>query len=176
MAEYNLPTDFVTIRRIPPLEWKQQVKQSIEKRHVERLIAECHKNVDGNLVAKKKTATIVPKVTDQSYHRTPQLSILNTSKRETRTIMMARYGLLECGKNFKGTIKELCDQCTCLDDENHRINYCIKWRSINLYDQPDKIPFDDVYSDNLATIRLVTAQIEKVWNTRTAHGTMRNDK
>ena len=56
------------------------------------------------------------------------------------------------------------------------MNYCRKWQSLNCYNQPDKIIFDDVYSDNLATVRLVTAQIEKVWNTHTAQGAMRIEK
>ena len=28
---------------------------------------------------------------------------------------MARYGLLECSKNFKGTLNKNCDICDCID-------------------------------------------------------------
>ena len=86
---------------------------------------------------------------------------------------MARYGLLECGKNFKGTLNEVCDECAVLDDEDHRLNSCKKWRSLNLYDYSEKVEFNDVYSDNITTVRFVTAHVEKVWNTHTAHGKMR---
>ena len=84
--------------------------------------------------------------------------------------MMARYGVLECGKNYKGTMREICDTCNCIDDENHRLNYCIKWRNMNLYESTEKL-----YSDSLVDIRHITDMIEKVWNTHTANGSMRTE-
>ena len=85
---------------------------------------------------------------------------------------MARYGLLECGRNFKGTHSETCDQCNCIDDENHRINYCPKWNMVNMCDSPNKITFTDIYSNDIEKIRHVTACIENIWNTCTAQGMM----
>ena len=86
---------------------------------------------------------------------------------------MARHGLLECGKNYKGTINEMCDQCRTVDDENHRLNTCTKWHTVNLCNSTEKIKFDDVYSDNIEDVRKVLAHVSKIWNTKTAHGTMR---
>ena len=85
---------------------------------------------------------------------------------------MARYGLLECGINYKGTHNEICDQCNCVDDENHRLNFCIKYETVNLYNNPVKVDYDDVYSEDIEKVRKVNAHIEKIWNTCTAQGTM----
>ena len=85
---------------------------------------------------------------------------------------MARYGLLECGKNFKGTLTEICDRCHSIDDENHRLNDCIKWKATNLYEKGIKVNFVNIYSEDIEEIRVVLTHVTKVWNTMTAHGTM----
>ena len=88
-------------------------------------------------VLKTKSASIVPTVIANSYTRKPDISILRTSKRETKTIMIARYGLLECGSNYKGTISESCDTCNCPDNEDHCLNYCIKFKGTNMCNSAD---------------------------------------
>ena len=88
---------------------------------------------------------------------------------------MARYGVLECGKNYKGTMRETCDTCNCIDDENHRLNHCIKWKSVNLHESKEKLDFTQLYSNLLVDIRNVTNVIEKAWNTHTANGSMRTE-
>ena len=80
--------------------------------------------------------------------------------------------MLECGSNYKGTLAQLCNQCNCIDDENHRLNYCIKWRNVNLYDSTEKVDMNILYSDNMNDLRPIIANIEKAWNTKNAHGTM----
>ena len=107
-----------------------------------------------------------------SYKRQSQTTILKTSKQETRTIMIARYGLLECGKNFKGTLREICIQCDTIDDEDHRLNHCPKWRENNLYDSVEKVNFADIYSNDLQIIRDINVHVEKVWNTHNSNGSM----
>ena len=126
LIQYNLTTNLQEIKMIPQREWSRKVKTSIEVKHIERLRQLCHKVVNGNSTPKTKTASIAPIVTTETYKRQPQSTILRTSKQETRTIMIARYGLLECGRNYKGTINEICDQCCTKDDENHRLNHCPK--------------------------------------------------
>ena len=172
LEEYNLPTDFEQIRIIPRPEWERGLTSSIESKNLERLIESCHKKEGENRKLKTKTASIVPIITASNYKRKPQNNILRTNKQETRTIVMARYGVLECGKNYKGTMRETCDVCICIDDENHRINSCTKWKHNNLYESAEKVDFNEVYSDELVNIRHVTDKIEKVWNTRTAYGSM----
>ena len=80
--------------------------------------------------------------------------------------------MLECGKNFKGSLKELCNDCSSIDDENHRLNHCIKWGDTNLYNEIDKVDIDLIYSHDINVLRCVTSKVENVWNTKTAHGTM----
>ena len=99
-------------------------------------------------------------------------TVLRTTKQETKTIIIARYGLLECGKNYKGTLRENCNVCDCVDDENHRINSCTNLKNVNLSDSDVKLDFNKIYSDTLEEVRTVTTQIAKIWNTHTAAGTM----
>ena len=80
--------------------------------------------------------------------------------------------MLECGQNFMGTLKDICDQCHSLDNENHRLNFCMKWKNINFHDSNVKVIFDDIFSDDPKVLRNVISSIEKVWNTKNAHGTM----
>ena len=94
------------------------------------------------------------------------------TKPETRTLITARYGMLECGKNFGGTMGGECSICNAHDDEDHRLNYCKKWRSINFYEESEKVQFDAIYSNDIDTLRNVIPKIQKVWNTKNAHGTM----
>ena len=152
--------------------WRQNVTSKIENKHVERLTNECFKTLDGVQTIKTKTAGIVPDITNDKYRRKPQSSILKTSKRETRTIMIARFGLLECGKNFKGTQSEMCTECNCVDDENHRLNHCIKWQNVNLYNEAEKVDFTKVHSDDLNIVRQIIPSIEKIWDTRISQGRM----
>ena len=57
---------------------------------------------------------------------------------------MSQNGMLECGKNMKGTISEKCQSCDSLDDENHRLNYCPKWRNSRYGD----VDVNDIYSSD----------------------------
>ena len=86
--------------------------------------------------------------------------------------MIARYGMLECGNNFKGTMNAFCDSCKVLDDENHRLNYCEKYNDINFVSADEKIDFDLVYSRDINELRKILPRINDVWDTRNAHGTM----
>ena len=172
LNNYDLPTDLATIKTIHPLEWKRQVKRAIEKRNLERLKEECHKEVDGIQTEKTKTKTIVNHLNDPYYTRKIQTEILNATKQETKSTIIARYKMLKCGNNFKGALSQLCNQCNCIDDENHRLNYCVKWRNVNLYNSVDKVDMDVLYNGNMNELRPIISNIEKVWNVKNAHGTM----
>ena len=80
--------------------------------------------------------------------------------------------MLQCGKNYKGTMNELCNQCNSTDDENHRLNHCIKWRNINYFVATEKVDFDLIFSPDIEVLRHLKKKISRVWNTRNAHGTM----
>ena len=98
---YQLPTDFDEIRRHPPGEWKYKVLSRIEVKNKEKLLQECHKTVDGTETRKTKTASIVDKLNDPYYKREPIPENKQLKKSETRTLMIARYGMLQCGKNLE---------------------------------------------------------------------------
>ena len=94
------------------------------------------------------------------------------SKKEAKTLIIARYGMLECGKNFKGTRCVERSTCLCLDDEEHRLNYCPVFSSTNYPNCPTKIKFESIFSENIEDIREALAKIESVWNTHTGQGSM----
>ena len=58
------------------------------------------------------------------------------------------------------------------DDENHRLNFCKRFASTNLSDSSEKVNFDDIYSRDHNKIKQIIIKIEKVWNTKSAHGTI----
>ena len=86
--------------------------------------------------------------------------------------MIARYGMLQCGKNFGGTMNKTCETCNCIDDEEHRLNACPKWENNNCYLSDIKVPFTNVYSNDCNVLRDILPRIEKLWDTKNAHGTM----
>ena len=88
---------------------------------------------------------------------------------------MARYGMLQCGKNFKGTEDAMCKTCNEVDDENHRLNYCIQWEATNLRNSDMTIDFKNVYSNDINTLRVILPYIQKVWNVKNANGTMHTE-
>ena len=92
------------------------------------------------------------------------------TKLETRTTIIARYGMLECGTNFKGTHSATCVSCNKTDNEHHRMNECSRWKNLGV--NTEMINFDLIYSNCIDSIRPVIDRIMKTWNTKCAHGTM----
>ena len=81
--------------------------------------------------------------------------------------------MLECGKNFKGTMDELCKTCKVIDNENHRLNDCPVYKNVNLVDSQLKVDFKNVFSNDMNVFRPVIKQIEKIWDVHNAHGSMK---
>ena len=88
-------------------------------------------------------------IKDPSYHRAPLNELTKCTKIETKTILLGRFGMLECGKNFRGTLSSDCDVCKTHDDEKHRLNNCSKFQTTNNFAINNKSNFDLIYSDNL---------------------------
>ena len=172
LEKYSLSTDFHTIEKMTNNEWKNRIKVAMERMNTERLRQDCQKNDQGTTIAKPKTAKIFEEISKPNYIRQPQPEILNCTKNETKTLVIARYGMLECGRNYKGTQSETCSLCNCLDNENHRLNFCPRWKETNLYNDHDKIDFEEIFSRDMGNVRKVINAICKVWNTENAHGTM----
>ena len=80
--------------------------------------------------------------------------------------------MLECGMNFKGSMSETCMQCNMIDNEDHRLNYCEKWRNNNFYDITEKVDFSLINSNNITLIRNLLNKIGQVWNETDSNGTM----
>ena len=118
LREYELPEDLTIIQHHTIIQWPMRVKTAIEKKHKARLLDSCYKDVNGIKTPKTKTTSIINKIENGSYRRTPVKEILNMTKNELKTVMIARFGMLQCGKNHQGTIEKLCDTCNCIDDEN----------------------------------------------------------
>ena len=172
LRSLDLPTDYQIIRCYTRNHWKKTVRTKIEVNNTTTLIEQCHKKENGEKKKKTKTAHILDQISAHDYERGIRQEYTSLTRHETKTLMLARFHMLECGVNYKGTLSPLCKQCNIRDDENHRLNNCKAYQSINLYDEPHKVEFSDVYSHDIQTIRNILMSIEKVWNTRTSNGTM----
>ena len=78
---------------------------------------------------------------------------------------MGRFGMLQCAANFSnGYGGKTCKSCGVTDDENHRINDCIEWQGINLYDNDEKIDFTLIHSENQSESIIVVEKILSMWD------------
>ena len=69
-------------------------------------------------------------------------------------------------------MSEMCNDCQKVDDEDHRLNHCPKYREINQYNHETNIDFRDIFSNDMNTLRDVLPSVKNVWNTKNAHGSM----
>ena len=172
LINLDLPTEFSIIQNMTRLQWKRIVDAKIEVKNQSRLLDDCHKTVDNQQTRKTKTAHIVDHIKETTYVRRPIPELSSFNKQETKTLMISRFGMLECGKNFKGTMRETCDMCKVFDDENHRLNHCATYRDVNLYDVHDKVDFSDIFSSDVTIVKTMIKHIGRVWNVSNAHGSM----
>ena len=175
LTHYQLPTDFNQIQSCNLNEWKRKVQSATEKENKDRLLQDCRTEKDGDTILKSKTAMIVEKIEKTSYKREPLKELSFLTKLETKTLIIARFRMLECGKNYKGTMNAICDICNCTDDEEHRLNDCLKYRDTNYYDCPDKIAFKTIFSECSEEVSGISVRIRRVWNTTKGQGTMRTE-
>ena len=145
LAKHNLPTDLLSIKQLTRNEWNRKSNRKKQQKTTSRRIAQ-----DGTWCTKRKTKTapIVDYIEHSNYERKPSPEIMLCSKLETKAIITARYGMLECGNNFKGTQSEICQECDVLDDETHRLSYCTFYRDLNNCDYATKIDYQSIYSSN----------------------------
>ena len=81
--------------------------------------------------------------------------------------------MLECGKNFKGSIPEICRGCGEEDDESHRLNRCGTWKHLNLSETVDKVDFGEIYSNDINILLPVIKSIQRVWELHVGNGSMK---
>ena len=137
----------------------------------------CYKNENGVQTPKTKTAHLIEKLNKNDYKRQPEREIMKMTKLEAKTVITARYGVLECGKNHKGTLSLNCTTCNIIDDESHRLNDCPKWQHRNRQssDECERIDFAKIFSNDISTLREIIPVIQNLWNVKSAHGTMYTD-
>ena len=172
LSKYKLEENFNNIKTTRTIDWKNQVIAATEKSNQKRLLEECYKKEDNESVPKTKTSHIVHKLESNQYRREPCREIMSLTKRETKILIIARFNMLECGNNFKGTMNELCLNCNTKDTEEHRLNECLNYRNINYVDHDETIPFSSIYSEDLTILKSIMERIGTVWNLKTGLGSM----
>ena len=109
------------------------------------------------------------------YTEGPEKEVLQSSKYEAKTIIIARYGMLECGNNFKGTLSPHCRTCDTKDDENHRINKCPLWSKRNLNGASESIDFQKIHDADIDEVRPIIDNIGQIRNTKNDHGNIHTE-
>ena len=104
---YDLPVDHNTIKATTRKQWTKTVKEKVEVKNTRRLIDDCYKTVNGKKLPKTKTKHIIEPLYKDTYIRKPQDDLIGCTKQTAKTLMIARYGMLECGRNFKGSYNEM---------------------------------------------------------------------
>ena len=173
LEKYNLPTDFETIKSTPMARWRRHVIAAIEVKNKSRIKDDLYKVENGESIPKTKTKTIIDRLSDSNYSRQPEQVILHMTKQDTKTLIMARYGMLDCGMNFKGTMSATCNQCSLPDNEQHRMNVCPKWDSLRITEFDNETEFDDIYKNDIESLHPVLKKIKSMWDTKYANGKMR---
>ena len=121
-----------------------------------------HKTEGEVRTEKTKTASTINHVSHPNFQREPRPDIVKSSRQETRTIIISRYGMLECGKNFKGTMSDMCRICNVIDDECHRLNHCPQYVGINRSNHEEKIDFNLIYMEDPTVTRRLIPEISNV--------------
>ena len=173
LKSYELPENFDTIKNIPTAVWKAKVATAVEKANRQKLIDNCHKKEGDMIVPKTKTQSIVKHLEGTNYIRAPINEILSLSKIDCKSLIISRFGMLECGVNFKGTSNVECLTCKVIDNEEHRLNHCIRFRETNFCDDVEKIPFKNIYSNDHTVLHTILKKIQTVWNTHNGGGCMK---
>ena len=147
-----------------------------EKRNKAKICEECEIKSRGETRQKTKTKHVMNVIEKPGYCRGldkfvghyPSISF-------SRAIIMGRYGMLSCANNFSnGYGSKYCDVCKVIDDEEHRINWCCKWESVNRYHNDEKLTFCDIYSDDMDKCLVVVNTILSVWDLANGKNDIRN--
>ena len=170
LEEYKLETIWEKIRDTPVPTWKNEVVLKTELMNKEKLIDMCT-SVKG---AKTKTIFVLDALKSDAYQRKQMFRIFSKNRLHARVQLMSMCGMLECSKNFKGgNAGGDCRVCGVVDDENHRINQCSRFKDCNLYQSPVKYDFHTIYSeDEDAVVRTIDV-VMHIWNLENGKNEMR---
>ena len=174
LEDWGLEIEWDSIKNKSRMKWKEEVEQAAEKMNRMKLREDCHIKERKQSRQKTKTQTIIDKIDDPNYSRKPLQIMNNISALETRALLMGRYGMLSCRANFSmGTGNKDCIRCAERDDMDHRINRCINYRDINLYDSAHKLDTTMIFSDEIEMVRPVIQRILSMWDLEHEKNTMR---
>ena len=176
LKEYHIEENWDKIRQKTVNQWKLEVKLACEKRNREIILSECEKREGAEKSLKTKSRTIHEIVNNGQYEREPIKCIVSLDKLKAKAIVMARYGMLDCGTNYRmkyGQTK--CKECKMEDDEQHRINDCTKYRDINNCDNPVKFHFGGVYANDRDTVNQSAEGILKIWDLENGKNVIRSE-
>ena len=166
LGKYGFEQEWHEIAAMPIALWKSCVKNAADVVNKQRLKDECENKTRGETKTKTKTKFINDALENQNYQRSldPFLEQYQSTI-HARSLIMGRYGMLQCGNNFsKGYGSKNCVKCKVIDDESHRINSCERWRSVNLYDSTTKVNYPDIYSDDNSKCLQVVNAIISIWD------------
>ena len=170
LAEYEITESIDEIKEVSNAAWRAKVTTVTEKKHKEKLVDLCLAR--GGV--KTKTRYLLEKLKSDAYTRNPDMQILKKSRHLCRVQIMSMYGMLCCGKNFKGGQGgEYCKQCNAVDDENHRINYCPKYKNRNLHGSSLKFDFNVIHVGEGETVDRALEVVCELWDLRNGRNSMR---
>ena len=169
LAEYGLESNWDIIKSKTRNEWRASVNKAVNERNKQRLIENCTTATATGTKINTKTKEIHGRLITEQYNRQPLNELYHGNKQRTKTIILARHRMLECGKNFRGTMSEICRSCNVTDDENHRLNECTRWIVGN---QPE-LNFNDIYSTEIEVIDNLIQHLNNLWEFKYANGRMK---
>lgn len=162
---WDLEIEWECIKAKTWLQWRNEVDEAAERMNLKKLREDCHIKERRQTREKTKTKTIIDILDDPKYIRKPLKIINNISALETRAVIMGRYGMLCCGANFAmGYGSKECAECLELDDIDHRINRCPKYKETNLSEYEEKMEMMLLYSDEIEKAGPVITRILSMWD------------
>ena len=170
LERYCLESDWQKIAEMTVVSWKAAILKTIEDKNKNTLLQMCQ----GRDKAKTKTRYVLNKLGSDEFERRPLNGVLDTTKPKARMLIMSLFGMLKCAKNFKCGLGDAnCRDCGEIDDENHRINYCSRFKELNLYSSPIKFDFDGIFSDDDDTVSRTLEVVDHLWNLDNGRNEMR---
>jgi hypothetical protein len=170
LEEYGLEKSWEELGKKTYEVWESEVKESIERRNMKKIIEYCYNKND----ERTKTKFALQEIQSGSHKRGRNHEIFKRSKSEVRALLMGRYGMLECAGNYRIKYKGVnCLLCHVLDNEMHRMNYCPKWRGRNLCNSDKEVVYNAIYSNDPEILSIIAMSILALWDLENGKNEMR---
>ena len=166
LEQWGLESDWEAIKTKSKHQWKKQVQSAAEVMNKAKIREECGTKIRGEIKQKTKTRTIGSIIDNPSYQRSPDEFLMqHQSIAYARAYIMGRFGMLDCASNFTNKYGgKDCHTCGVKDDENHRINECVTYQSVNRRNCDVKIDFDDIFCESHEKVLNVVRCILSIWD------------